>query len=246
MKKKFIKNEGLYIGSTKNKYIGYIIIFLLVFLFSYLFVQYFYINIINNSKNVHIINIDLNQKVQNQKKKIDEKNFVISRLQRNNREMSNIFSKYTDAIKFEVATAEEVKTNLFKKDELILDLNREINYYKYLLHSKNKTDLISVENFQFNIIDSNNLEYDFLLLSNKSKVKISGKYYFYFDGFDISNKVVKNKELNFSGNKSNNIKFENYMRINGKINSTNINKISVLYLNILSDGKKYSYKQKIN
>ena len=37
MKKKFIKNEGLYIGSTKNKYIGYIIIFLLVFLFSYLF-----------------------------------------------------------------------------------------------------------------------------------------------------------------------------------------------------------------
>ena len=34
--------------------------------------------------------------------------------------------------------------------------------------------------------------------------------------------------------------------INGKINTTNINKISVLYLNILSDGKKYSYKQKIN
>ena len=246
MSKKFIKNEGLYIGSNKNKYIGYIIVFLLVFLFSYLFVQYFYINIIGNSKDVHRINIELNSKVQELKKSIDQQNLEILKLEKSNREISAIFSKYTDAVKFEVATAEEVKSSLFKKDEIILSLNREINYYKYLLHSKNKTELISIENFQFNIIDSDNLEYDFLLLSNKSDVRISGKYYFYIDGIDVNNKIIKRKELYLSNKKSNKIKFKNYIRINGKIKIPKINKISVLYLNVLSDGKKYSYKQTIN
>ena len=246
MSKKFIKNEGLYIGSNRNKYIGYIIVFLLVFLFSYLFAQYFYINIIDNSKNVHKINIKLNSKVQQLKKSIEQKNLDILKLEKTNREMSSIFSKYTDAIKFEVATAEEVKSSLFKKDEIILSLNREINYYKYLLHSKNKTELISIENFKFNIIDSDNLEYDFLLLSNKSDVKISGKYHFYIDGIDVNNKIIKRKELYLSNKKSNKIKFKNYMRINGKIKIPKINKISVLYLNVLSNGKKYSYKQTIN
>ena len=246
MSKKFIKNQGLYIGSNRNKYIGYMFIFLLVLLFSYLSVKYFYTSIINNSKDVHRINIELNSKVQELKKKIYQQNSEILKLEKTNGEMSSIFSKYTDAIKFEVATAEEVKSNLFKKDEIILSLNREINYYKYLLHSKNKTELISIENFKFNIIDSDNLEYDFLLLSNKSDVKIYGKYHFYVDGIDANNKIIKRKELYLSNKKSKKIKFKNYMRINGKIKIPKINKISVLYLNVLSDGKKYSYKQTIN
>ena len=102
---------------------------------------------------------------------IKNKNYI-EKLEINNKEANDVFEKYTDAIKYKLATAEEIKSELFKREEEKLELQREINYYKFLYNSKHTNNLISIEKF---IIKPSNIknsyEYSFLILSNKSNSK---------------------------------------------------------------------------
>ena len=182
-------------------------------------------------------NIKLNDQIGSLKIEINKSQEYIKKLEQSNQEINSIFNKYTDAIKFEIATAEEVKSELFKKEEKILDLNREINYYKFLSNSKNSEKLISIENFDAKFSKNNNfLEYSFLLLSNKSNLDINGLYSLYF----FEDKNNKNKiNLKIVDNK---IKFKNFLKISGKVKiSKNVN-FDDIYLDVKYNKKIYNYK----
>ena len=189
MSKNFLKKENIYVGKKKNAYIGFSIVFILLIITAYIYTIYLNKSIIDNSKTVHYSNLELNEKISFLKEKLKEKNIKIKKYKEDNQELSSMFNKYTDAIKFKIATAEEIKYSLFIKDEEILKLNKEINYYKFLLNSKNKNDLVSIENFKIDLHEKDNsLNYSVLLLSNDSNSKIRGSFKFYYDG------VVKNTE----------------------------------------------------
>ena len=112
MSKNFLKKEGLTISNRRSIYIKLLIIFLLVLIISFIFILYSNKFIIDNSKDVYYSNIELNNKINNLKKEIEKKNNYIKKLEKNNKEMSSIFSKYTEAVKFKVATSEEIKTGV--------------------------------------------------------------------------------------------------------------------------------------
>jgi len=241
MSKNFLKKEGLTISNRRSIYIKSLIIFLLVLIISFIFILYSNKFIIDNSKDVYYSNIELNNKINNLKKEIEKKNNYIKKLEKNNKEMSSIFSKYTEAVKFKVATSEEIKNELFKKDEEILELNREINYYKFLVNAKNRNNLISIENFDIEIFNEDSfLNYSFLLLSNKNNVKIKGIIEFYYDGkIKNSNKLIKRKKMKTS---SRNISFKNFLKISGKLKIPKDHGIDALYLDVKCNGKIYNYK----
>ena len=182
-------------------------------------------------------NIKLNDQIGSLKIEINKNQEYIKKLEQSNQEINSIFNKYTDAIKFEIATAEEVKSELFKKEEKILDLNREINYYKFLSSSKNSNNLISIENFYAKFSKNNNyLEYSFLLLSNKSNLNIEGQYNLYFF------KDNKHKNKIYFKIIDNKIKFKNFLKVSGKVKVNKNVKFNDIYLDVKYNKKIYNYK----
>ena len=241
MSKNFIKEESLVISNRKSVYIKFSIILILILIISSIFIFYSNKYIIDNSKDVHSSNIELNNYINILKKEIEGKNIYIEKIEKNNKEISSIFNKYTDAVKFKVATAEEIKRGLFKKDNEILELNRQINYYKYLINAKDRNNLISIENFDIEILNENNIiNYSFLLLSNKNNTKVKGIFNFYYDG-KIKNKSnsIKRKKLKATNT---NISFTNFLKLSGKIDVPPNLEIDVLYLDVKCNGKLYNYK----
>ena len=200
--------------------------------------------IIYNSKDVHAKNIELNKVIAEIRLTIKEKNKSIKNLEASNEEISSIFNKYTDAVKFEVASAEKIKTDLFQKDEKILELNREINYYKFLSSSSNKNNIISIENFNIKkVLSEKYLSYNFLLLSNISDKNIKASYAIYYDGVDLSsNKLIKYHNTNIIKNR---VTFKDYLKLSGNITLTENQKINTLYLVVKYKGKTYQYVHNI-
>ena len=241
MSKNILKKDGLYVLSKKTIYIRYIIIFILVIFLSYFFSIYKNKSIIDNSKSVHYRNIELNKKNSLLENYLREKESEIKKYKKNNDELSSIFKKYTEAVKFNLATAEEIKNSLFSKDEKILELEREINYYKFIENSKNKKDTISIENFNVSTMKKDNsIDYNFLLLSNGNKSNIVGTFSFYYDAFILnSNQVIVRKKLNVKNTKLN---FKNYLGLKGKVLIPDNHIISVLYLDVKCNGKIYNHK----
>ena len=201
--------------------------------------------IIYNAKDAYAKNIELNKVISEIKSTIKERNKSIKDLEASNEEISSIFNKYTDAVKFEVASAEKIKTDLFKKDEKILELNRQLNYYKFLSNSSNKKNLISIENFNIKKLSSDNsLSYNFLLLSNISDKDIKASYKIYYDGVDLdSSKLLKYHNTNVVKNR---IIFKNYLKLSGNIILDKNKKINVLYLVVKHKGETYKYEHTIN
>ncbi len=182
-------------------------------------------------------NIKLNDKIGSLKIEINKNQEYIKKLEKNNEDINSVFNKYTDAIKYEIAIAEDVKSELFKKEEKILDLNREINYYKFLSSSKNSNNLISIENFYAKFSKNNNyLEYSFLLLSNKSNLNIEGQYNLYFF------KDNKNKNKIYFKIIDNKIKFKNFLKVSGKVKVNKNIKFNDIYLDVKYNKKIYNYK----
>ncbi len=157
------------------------------------------------------------------KEKIIKNKNYIEKLEINNKEANNVFEKYTDAIKYKLATAEEIESELFKREEEKLELQREINYYKFLYNSKHLNNLISIEKFIIKpSINENFYEYSFLVLSNKPNMQIKAKYnIYYLENNNIENK--KSNRVNFDITK-NTINFKNFQMVSGKvkINKKNI------------------------
>ena len=237
MNKNFLKKDKIVVESKKIFYLKFAIIFSVSIISS--IILYIYINsyIVMSLNDSYEANIKLNDQIGSLKIEINKSQEYIKKLEQSNQEINSIFNKYTDAIKFEIATAEEVKSELFKKEEKILDLYREINYYKFLSNSKNSENLISIENFDAKFSKSNNfLEYSFLLLSNKSNLYINGLYSLYF----FEDKNNKNKiNLKIVDNK---IKFKNFLKISGKVKiSKNVN-FDDIYLDVKYNKKIYNYK----
>ena len=184
-------------------------------------------------------NIKLNDQIGSLKIEINKSQEYIKKLEQSNQEINSIFNKYTKAIKYEIAIAEEVKSELFKKEEKILDLNREINYYKFLSNSKNSENLISIENFDAKFSKSNDfLEYSFLLLSNKSNLNIKGLYNLYF--FEDNNKNKINLKI-----VDNKIKFKNFLKVSGKVEVNKNVKFNDIFLDIKYNKKIYNLKYNI-
>ena len=211
MSKNIIKRDTLYISSTRSVYLKIVSLLVFAIIVALIFILLGNKFVIYNSKDVYKKNIELNAKISDVKSKIKEKNEYIEDLERSNEEISSIFNKYTDAVKFEVAAAEKIKTDLFRKDEKILELNREINYYKFLLTSSNKNNIISIENFNIkNSLKDNSLSYSFLLLSNISDKDIKASYKIYYDGVDLdASKLLKYHNTNVVKNR---IIFKNYLK----------------------------------
>lgn len=241
MSKNFLKKDVLYVLSKKTIYIRYIIVFILVIFLSYLYTIYENKSIIDNSKIVHYRNIELNKKITLLKKYLKENESKIIKYKKDNHELNSSFNKYTEAIKFNLATAEEIKYSLFLKDEKILQLEREVNYYKFIASSKNKKDTISIENFKVSLSKKDNsIDYNFLLLSNSNKSNISGTFSFYYDAIMLdSNEKIVRKKLIIKKTKLN---FKNYLQLNGKIIIPDNHKINVLYLDVKCNGKIYNHK----
>jgi len=237
MNKNFLKKDKIVVESKKIFYLKFAIIFSVSIISSiilYICINLYILMSLNDS---YEANIKLNDQIGSLKIKINKNQEYIKELEQSNQDINSIFSKYTDAIKFEIATAEELKSELFKKEEKILDLNREINYYKFLSNSKNSENLISIENFDIKFSKSNDfLEYSFLLLSNKSNLYINGLYSLYF----FEDKNNKNKiNLKIVDNK---IKFKNFLKISGKVKiSKNVN-FDDIYLDVKYNKKIYNYK----
>ena len=237
MNKNFLKKDKIIVESKKIFYLKFVIIFLVSTMFSvalYIYINSYTIMGLNDS---YKANIKLNDKIQSLKIEINKNQEYIKKLEQSNQEINSIFNKYTDAIKFEIATAEEVKSELFKKEEKILDLNREINYYKFLSNSKNSNNLISIENFHAKFSKNNNyLEYSFLLLSNKSNLDIKGLFNLYF----FNDKKNKNKiNIKIIDNK---IKFKNFLKVSGKVKVNKNIKFNDIYLDVKYNKKIYNYK----
>tara|TARA_Y100000996_G_C22478479_1_gene625168 strand:+ start:149 stop:772 length:624 start_codon:yes stop_codon:yes gene_type:complete len=201
--------------------------------------------ILKSHKESYIANAELNNKINSLRDEIIRNKDYIKKLEASNKEINNVFSKYTDAIKYKIATAEEIKTELFKKEERILELSREINYYKFLSNSKNVNDLISVENFLIEISNTNNsLEYSFLVLSNKSNMNIQAKYNMYFyDKKKVSNNKKHTINLNIEDNK---INFKNFLMVSGKSKINKNYTFNTIYLDIIYKDKIYNFEFTIN
>ena len=172
---------------------------------------------------------------------LKKNNIELKKYKEDHQELSGIFNKYTEAIKFNIATAEEIKFSLFEKDEKILDLEREINFYKFIASSKNVKDTISIKNFKTIFSKEDGfIGYSFLLLSNSNKSIIKGTFNFYYDGFILnSNKPVVRKNIK---SKEKKLKFKNYIQVEGKITLPEDHSINVLYLDVKCNGKIYNYK----
>ena len=237
MNKNFLKKDNIIVASKKIFYLKLLIVFLVSIISS--IAIYVYINsfVIMNLNDSYEANIKLKDKINSLKIEINRNQEYIKKLEQSNKEINSIFNKYTDAIKYELATAEEVKSELFKKEEKILELNREINYYKFLSSSKNTNDLISIENFNAKFSKNNNyLEYSFLLLSNRSNLNIKGTYNLYF----FKDKNTTNK-INFKI-LDNKIKFKNFIKVSGKVKvNKNVN-FDDIYLDVKYNKKIYNYK----
>ena len=241
MSKNFLKKERLYVLSKKIIYIRFIFLFILIILLSYIYTIYINKSIIDNSKSVHYRNIELNKKITLLEEDLKKNNLELKKHKNDNHELSTVFNKYTEAIKFNVAAAEEIRYSLFTKDEKILELEREINYYKFIANSKNLKDTISIKNFRASSSgDDSFIDYSFLLLSNSNKSIIKGAFNFYYDGFTLnSNKPVVRKNINLKEKKLN---FKNYLQVKGKIALPEGHSINVLYLDVKCNGKIYNYK----
>ena len=241
MSKNFLKKDGLYVLSKKTIYIRYIVVFILVIFLSYFYTIYKNKSIIDNSRIVHYRNIELNKKIALLEKYLKESKFKLKEHKKDNDELSSIFNKYTEAVKFNLATAEEIKYSLFLKDEKILQLEREVNYYKFIASSKNKKDTISIENFKVSLSKKDNsIDYNFLLLSNSNKSKISGTFQFYYDAVILdSNEIIVRKKLITKNTK---INLKNYLQLKGKIIIPYNHNIDVLYLDVKCNGKIYNSK----
>lgn len=237
MNKNFLKKDNIIVASKKIFYLKLLIVFIISIISS--ITIYVYINsfVIMNLNDSYEANIKLNDKINSLKIEINRNQEYIKKLEQSNKEINSIFNKYIDAIKYELATAEEVKSELFKKEEKILELNREINYYKFLSSSKNTNDLISIENFNAKFSKNNNyLEYSFLLLSNRSNLNIKGTYNLYF----FKDKNTTNK-INFKI-LDNKIKFKNFIKVSGKVKvNKNVN-FDDIYLDVKYNKKIYNYK----
>ena len=244
MSKNIIQKDTLYVSSKRSMYLKITAVFVSAFILAFIFILLGNKYVIYNSKDVYGKNIELNETISEIKSKIKEKDEYIKDLENSKEEISGIFNKYTDAVKFEVASAEKIKTDLFKKDEQIAELNREINYYKFLSSSSNKNNIISIENFNIKkILSGNSLSYNFLLLSNISDKDIKASYKIYYDGVDLSsNKVIKYHKINITKNR---IMFKNYLKLSGNIPLTENQKINVLYLVVKYKGKTYKYAHTI-
>ena len=245
MSKNIIKKDTLYISSKRSVYLKIVSLLVFAIIVVLIFILLGNKFIIYNSKDVHKKNIELNNLISGVKLKIKEKNEYIDDLEKSNEEISSIFNKYTDAIKFEVAAAEKIKTDLFRKDEKILELNREINYYKFLSTSSNKNNIISIENFNIKrSVRENSLNYNFLLLSNISDKNIKASYKIYYDGVDLSSsKLLKYHNTNVA---KNGIIFKNYLKLSGNIILGENKKINILYLVVKHKGKTYKYEHTID
>ncbi len=245
MSKNFLKKDNVIITSKRTFYLKLACILLIVFLSSIIFSMYTNSYILKSHKESYIANAELNNKINSLRDEIIRNKDYIKKLEASNKEINNVFSKYTDAIKYKIATAEEIKTELFKKEERILELSREINYYKFLSNSKNVNDLISVENFLIEISNTNNsLEYSFLVLSNKSNMNIQAKYNMYFyDKKKASNNKKHTINLNIEDNK---INFKNFLMVSGKSKINKNYTFNTIYLDIIYKDKIYNFEFTIN
>ena len=245
MSNKFLKNTDMYIASKKQIYAKFIIIFILLILATSIFLFYTKSFILESLKDSYERNISLNNKINLLKEDLKIKDNHIDQLEINNKEINSIFAKYTNAVKFKVATAEGIRDELFTKEEEILELNREINYYKFLLNAKNKNNLISIEDFNIKISESKDyINYSFLLLSNKSNLSIKGSYNLYYYTYKNNTKKIKNKNT-FKLN-NNKIKFKNYLKIDGKVKINKNAQLDVIFLDVKYNGKIYNHKFVIN
>lgn len=245
MSKNFLKKDEIIIAPKKIFYLKMIGIFLFAILAAIVFLIYSNSFILESHKESYLVNLELNNKINKLEEEIIKNKDYIKKLEISNKEINNVFSKYTNAIKYKIAIAEEVKTELFKREEKILELNREINYYKFLSNSKNVNDLISIENFLIEISKSNDsLEYSFLVLSSKSNMNIKAKYNMYFYG---QTKVIDNKNNRINLNiKDNKINFKNFLMVSGKSKINEKYKFNTIYLDINYEGKIYNFEYAVN
>lgn len=245
MSKNFLKKDEIIIAPKKIFYLKMIGIFLFAILAAIVFSIYSNSFILESHKESYIVNLELNNKINKLEEEIIRNKDYIKKLEISNKEINNVFSKYTNAIKYKIAIAEEVKTELFKREEKILELNREINYYKFLSNSKNVNDLISIENFLIEISKSNDsLEYSFLVLSSKSNMNIKANYNMYFYG---QTKVIDNKNNRINLNiKDNKINFKNFLMVSGKSKINEKYKFNTIYLDINYEGKIYNFEYAVN
>tara|TARA_Y100000590_G_C15553788_1_gene951972 strand:- start:343 stop:1080 length:738 start_codon:yes stop_codon:yes gene_type:complete len=243
-KNRMEKNNIVVTDSKKirNKLFIYLITFIFIALIIIILSNKF---IIQNSKSVHEKNIILISKIENLESEILDKEKIIDDLVKKNQEINSIFNKYTDAIKFKVATSEEIRDELFKKDEEILALNREINYYKFLINSKDRKNILSIENVKLDFEEENKiLYYSFLLLSNYNNKKITGSFNLFYDGNYLKNgKLFKKKKMSL---KNNRINFKNYLQLSGAITIPDDQNIKTLYIDVKCNGKLYNYIYTLN
>tara|TARA_B110000967_G_scaffold202185_1_gene240583 strand:- start:270 stop:1013 length:744 start_codon:yes stop_codon:yes gene_type:complete len=244
MSKNIYKKDAVFVVSKNSMYLKIAALFTSAIIVAFIFTLLGNKYIIYNSKDVHSKNIELNKVISEIKSTIKERNQSIKDLEVSYEEISSIFNKYTDVVKFEVASAEKIKSDLFEKDEKILELNRQINYYKFLSNSSNKNNMISIENFNIKkILSANSLSYNFLLLSNISDKNINASYEIYYDGVDLSsNKLIKYHNVNI---KKNRVTFKNYLKLSGNITLAKNQNIKALYLVVKYQGKTYKYEHTV-
>ena len=242
MNKKDINNKNIIITEKKRIIRNNFLILILALILSLVFIFYTNDFIIENSKSVHNKNISLQEKIDELKHNIAEKEKTIKDLENNYKEINKVFEKYTDAIKFKVATSDEIKTKLFEKDEEILALNRDLNYYKFLINSKDRKNALSIEDVKFEFLpDKKSLKYSFLLLSNNSNKKNIGSFSLYYDvPSSNSNNSDTKKKIKISNNK---ISFKNYMQISGNARISEGADIGTLFIDVKCNGKIYNHVQ---
>ena len=242
MNKKDINNKNIIITEKKRIIRNNFLVFLLALILSLVFIFYTNDFIIENSKSVHNKNISLQEKIDELKLNISKKEKTIKDLENNYKEINKVFEKYTDAIKFKVATSDEIKTKLFEKDEEILALNRDLNYYKFLINSKDRKNALSIEDVKFEFLpDKKSLKYSFLLLSNNSNKKNIGSFSLYYDvPSSNSNNSDTKKKIKISNNK---INFKNYMQISGNARISEGADIGTLFIDVKCNGKIYNHVQ---
>tara|TARA_B100000161_G_scaffold172752_1_gene123945 strand:+ start:596 stop:1333 length:738 start_codon:yes stop_codon:yes gene_type:complete len=242
MNKKDINNKNIIITEKKRIIRNNFLILILALILSLVFIFYTNDFIIENSKSVHNKNISLQEKIDELKHNIAEKEKTIKDLENNYKEINKVFEKYTDAIKFKVATSDEIKTKLFEKDEEILALNRDLNYYKFLINSKDRKNALSIEDVKFEFLpDKKSLKYSFLLLSNNNNKKNIGSFSLYYDiPSSNSNNSDNKKKIKISNNK---INFKNYMQISGNARISEGADIGTLFIDVKCNGKIYNHVQ---
>ena len=242
MNKKDINNKNIIITEKKRIIRNNFLILILALILSLVFIFYTNDFIIENSKSVHNKNISLQEKIDELKHNITEKEKTIKDLENNYKEINKVFEKYTDAIKFKVATSDEIKTKLFEKDEEILALNRDLNYYKFLINSKDRKNALSIEDVKFEFLpDKKSLKYSFLLLSNSNNKKNIGSFSLYYDvPSSNSNNSDTKKKIKISNNK---ISFKNYMQISGNARISEGADIGTLFIDVKCNGKIYNHVQ---